>query len=140
MTLIYRVLQVEDNIGDTVLLKRAIARHNLPIELQAVQSGEAAMEQLSARVINQLPPSEKIRVVLLDLNLPGMSGAEVLREITAQPQLDDLKVAFLTSAEDTAGYDVSGIDHRISTHFTKPETLSGYGSICAGLMILLQGC
>lgn len=68
-----RVLLVEDNEDDVLVVRRAFERLRLPHELVVHQTGEAALEYLQANP----PPA----LVLLDLNLPGLSGFEVLRRI-----------------------------------------------------------
>ena len=93
-------LLIEDNDNDSVLLKKAFARGNLLNPLHIMRSGEEAMEYLkgegrfSNRAEYPLPS-----VVLLDLNLPGISGFEVLQWIRAQPGINKLRVIVLTSSE-----------------------------------------
>ncbi|HZR21789.1 MAG TPA: response regulator [Verrucomicrobiae bacterium] len=93
-------LLVEDNDNDALLLKRAFARGNLVNPLHILTTGEQALEYLkgtgpfSNRKEYPLPS-----VMLLDLNLPGMSGFDVLHWIRAQPELSRLRVIVLTSSE-----------------------------------------
>ena len=138
MTETFRVLQVEDNPGDIVLLSKAVRRHDVPIDITAVRSGEAAMEKLYENLVATAEASESLAAVLLDLNLPGMSGADVLRFIAELPKLDHLTVAIMSSAPDAEGYDMTGIEERACTRFKKPQTLAGYQPIVERLYDLLQ--
>ncbi|NOZ53516.1 MAG: response regulator [Gammaproteobacteria bacterium] len=65
-------------------------------------------------------------VILLDINMPGMSGYEVCQEIKKKPSTKDIPVAFVsaldTLAERLAGYDVGGDDY-ITKPFEAKELL-----------------
>lgn len=92
-------LLVEDNENDALLLKRAFSRGNLVNPLQVLTTGEEVMEYLqgtgrfSNRAEFPLPA-----VLLLDLNLPGISGFDVLRWIRGQRSLASMRVIVLTSS------------------------------------------
>jgi CheY-like chemotaxis protein len=94
------ILLVEDNESDIALVRRAFSKSKVPNPLQVVRSGEEALEYLkgSDRYANRyeypLPD-----LILLDLNLPGMDGVEVLRWIRQQPGLKPLRVVVLSSSE-----------------------------------------
>lgn len=104
-----RILLVEDNPSDVELTKRALQKHNIVNELVVAEDGRAALDYLfgagahAGRDVKDSPA-----VVLLDLNLPRMSGLEVLREIRAHESTKLLPVVILTSSrqeEDViAGY------------------------------------
>lgn len=93
-------LLIEDNDNDALLLKRAFSRGNLLNPLHILKTGEAALDYLKGtgpyanRSEYPLPS-----IMLLDLNLPGISGFEVLRWIRSQPELSRLRVIVLTSSE-----------------------------------------
>jgi len=92
------VLLVEDNPGDTELTRQSLAASKLSINLVALDDGEKALKYLRNE-----PPYQKAErpdLVLLDLNLPKLSGGEVLREIKADKALRSLPVVALTSSEE----------------------------------------
>jgi CheY-like chemotaxis protein len=97
------ILVVEDNESDATLVRRAFAKGNVVNALQVVRSGEEALEYLEGcdRYANrdEYPLPE---LVLLDLNLPGMNGFEVLKWIRDRPEFQPLRVVVLTSCEDPA--------------------------------------
>lgn len=68
-----RVLLVEDNEDDVLLVEDASARCGVPVELTVVGSVDRALELLAEE-------SRRLRLelVLLDLNLPGRDGFELL--------------------------------------------------------------
>jgi CheY-like chemotaxis protein len=94
------ILLVEDNEDHAFLIRRGLGK-GTPIEsLQVVTSGEEAIEYLegTGRYSNRsefpLPA-----VLLLDLELPGISGFDVLRWIRNCPGLNTLKVVVITCSE-----------------------------------------
>lgn len=92
------VLLVEDNPGDTELTRQSLAASKLSINLVALDDGEKALKYLKKE-----PPYQKADrpdLVLLDLNLPKLSGGEVLREIKSDKALKSLPVVVLTSSEE----------------------------------------
>lgn len=92
------ILLVEDNPGDTELTRQSLAASKLSINLVAVDDGEKALKYLRKE-----PPYQKAErpdLVLLDLNLPMLSGGEVLRQIKTDKLLKSLPVVVLTSSEE----------------------------------------
>ncbi len=92
------VLLVEDNPGDTELTRQSLAASKLPINLIALDDGEKALKYLRG----QAPYQKAARpdLVLLDLNLPKLSGGEVLREIKTDKALKSIPIVVLTSSEE----------------------------------------
>ena len=138
MTGVFRILHVDDNPGDTLLLNRALKRQNLPVELMVARTGEAAMQVLDQFALPSASECVGFSALLLDLNLPRMSGADVVCAIAARSDLDCLTIAFLTSATDLLGYDLAGAETRVSRHFQKPNSPAGYKPIVGELMALLE--
>jgi len=90
------ILLVEDNDDDVILTLRTLKRSRIANEIEVAKSGEDALDFLAhaARDISLMPS-----VVLLDLNLPRMSGLEVLRTIRADEATTRLPVIVLTSSK-----------------------------------------
>ncbi len=92
------VLLVEDNPGDTELTRQSLAASKLSINLIALDDGEKALKYLKHE--HPYQEAERPDLVLLDLNLPKLSGSEVLREIKSDKALKSLPVVVLTSSEE----------------------------------------
>jgi len=84
---------IEDSPSDLEFLRRAVEDVELPIQLLHCGSGSEAIEALRTTEPADLP-----ELVLLDLDLPGCSGQEVLRQIRDEPTLESLPVVILTSS------------------------------------------
>ncbi len=93
------LLLVEDSPEDVELilhsLRTVIAREHIAVS----NSGEDALDFLFARKAHAgRNPNEQPRVILLDLNLPRVSGLEVLRQIRAAPLTRLLPVVVLSAS------------------------------------------
>ncbi|MEA2149092.1 MAG: hypothetical protein QOD69_922 [Solirubrobacteraceae bacterium] len=91
------VLLVEDDPGDVMLIRDAFGDHKVGNRLTVVNDGVDAMAYLR----RQGPHAAARRpdLVLLDLNLPRMNGAEVLEQIKGDPGLALIPVVILTTSE-----------------------------------------
>ena len=97
-----RILLVEDSAADATIARRALAKGPVPVKVYHVTDGDAALAFLRGEWKGERAPPPDL--VLLDLNLPGRDGREVLAEIRAEPGLRTLPVLVLSSS--TAEEDV----------------------------------
>jgi CheY-like chemotaxis protein len=95
------ILYAEDDENDAFLVQHAFAKAEIANPLVIVNSGQAAMEYLSS--VGADPASNPLPcLVLLDLNMPGRSGLEVLKWVRTTPGLSTLVVVMLTSSNQEA--------------------------------------
>jgi CheY-like chemotaxis protein len=90
------MLVVEDNPADVLFFNEAIEASNTPASLHVVWNGDEAM-----RFLRRIPPYVEAPhpdVMVLDLNLPIKTGKEVLAEMAADPELQHIPVAILTTS------------------------------------------
>lgn len=93
------VLMVEDNAADVFFLREAIEASRTAADLHVAADGAEALRFLRREnPAGQAPPPD---IVILDLNLPLKGGREVLEEMAADPALNTIPVAVLT----TSAYD-----------------------------------
>jgi CheY-like chemotaxis protein len=90
------VLLVEDNPGDIRLTREAFQAARAVSHLSVAEDGIQAMDFLRQRGTFANAPRPDL--ILLDLNLPGKSGPEVLQEIKADPVLRRIPVMVLTTS------------------------------------------
>lgn len=91
------ILLVEDNPGDVRLTREALRDAKVRNNLHVVEDGIKAIEFL--RREGEYASAVRPDLILLDLNLPRMSGREVLQEIKADPDLLQIPVVVLTSSQ-----------------------------------------
>lgn len=90
------ILLIEDNPDDAFLARRII-RKVCPDEILVARDGEEAIELLQRMARDG--SYHRIRLVLLDLKLPKISGIDLLLWIRKNDQLQKLDVAILTSSD-----------------------------------------
>ena len=90
------ILLVEDSPTDARLTKEALREGKLLNNIRHVEEGEMAMAIL--RREGQEVAAPRPDLILLDLNLPGMDGREVLQEIKEDPDLKRIPVVVMTSS------------------------------------------
>jgi CheY-like chemotaxis protein len=93
-----QVLAVEDNPGDVRLLEEGVAAADTDVELHVRNNGKQAIEWLAGEREDR-PPVEHLDLVLLDLNLPGKSGFEVLQTVRDDSRFDTVPVVVVSSSE-----------------------------------------
>ena len=91
----FEVLLVDDNPGDVRLLREAFREGRSDVRLTVAEDGEEALA-----LLHRITRSNTARpdLILLDLNLPGLSGREVLAEIKTDAKLRRIPVIVLTSS------------------------------------------
>lgn len=103
-----RILVVEDDPDDLLLLKRALSKCEIDHSMDVVTDGERAVSYLNAYVEKSIDP--RLALILMDLKLPRKSGLEVLDWIRKQTILKRVPVVMLTSSRNardiTNAYDL----------------------------------
>src|SRR5258708_38901501 len=93
---VVRILIVEDNRGDVLLVREALKESSLKFELTHIADGEQAFDYLQRCGVHR--DADRPNLVLLDLNLPKRDGWEVLDEIRTMPDLRATPVVILSSS------------------------------------------
>lgn len=108
---VIRILHVEDSLSDAELVRLALDESGTDFELQHVTGGAEAL-----RVLATEPRPD---LVLLDLNMPGMSGHDTLSAIKSDPLLRAMPVLVLTTSG--APHDIaSAYDAHANSYLRKP--------------------
>lgn len=116
------ILVVEDNPMNRKLARNALRRTGWRI-LEAT-TGEAALETLAV---------ERVDLVLMDLQLPGLDGLETTRRIKANPRLRDIVVVAVTAHVKEADEELA-IDAGCVGYLTKPIRLAQFPEQVAGFL------
>ena len=90
------ILLIEDSPSDAHLTIQSFEQAKISNRLHWVEDGEAAIEYL--RQQGDYENASRPDLIVLDLNLPGMDGREVLAEIKADPNLRRIPVVVLTTS------------------------------------------
>jgi CheY-like chemotaxis protein len=120
------VLLVEDDAGDQELTRRALTEGLLRVDLRIVSNGEEALNYLYHRGQHGDPArSPAPDLVLLDLNMPGLDGRDVLRVVKADEALKSLPIVVLTTSRLEADI-LRSYDLGCNSFVTKPVGVEGF--------------
>ncbi|MBT1072867.1 response regulator [Pelotalea chapellei] len=121
-----RVLLVEDNPDDELLVMRAFKKAEFKNEMIVMRDGAAALDYLFGtgehlgRDVNDVPA-----VVLLDLKLPKIDGLGVLRRIRGDERLKHLPVVILTSSREQEDV-IRSYDLGANSYVRKPVSFDSF--------------
>ncbi len=120
------ILIVEDNGEDYEVTRRALHKVGLSNPVLRCEDGDEALDYLFRRGRYTLPESSpRPGVILLDLNMPGTDGFEVLSEIKQDKELRRIPVVVLTTSSNP--FDVQrSYDGGASSYIQKPVDLNGF--------------
>lgn len=122
------ILLVEDNIGDELLALRAFKSSKIEHNFSVAGTAEEAwsmLKRLGEHAERPLPD-----IILLDLNLPKMSGKTFLQLIKEDPDLQHIPVIVMTSSE--ALIDVKRChDLQASAYIVKPMDMDAFKEVVA---------
>ncbi|HYH45973.1 MAG TPA: response regulator [Thermoanaerobaculia bacterium] len=120
------ILLVEDSPEDVEATRRAFQRSGLRNPIHHCADGDEALDYLLRRGAYE-PPAEAPRpgIILLDLNLPGTDGREVLEEVKRHEEIKHIPVIVLTTSNDER--DVAAC-YRLgaNSYVQKPVDLEGF--------------
>jgi CheY-like chemotaxis protein len=124
------ILLVEDNPADAELATIGLESGKLTNKVYIAEDGEQAMAFLRRQ--DPFPTAPRPDLVLLDLNLPGMDGREVLEEVKSDPDLRTIPVIVLTTSN--AGPDVAAAYRsHANAYMTKPVNFEKFHELMTGL-------
>lgn len=117
------VLLVEDNEIDREGVRRAFVRHRISNPIHDAVDGLEALELL--RGANGKAPLPRPYIILLDINMPRMSGVEFLQRVRADDKLRDSVIFVLTTSsseeEKMAAYNLN-----IAGYIVKSDVGAGF--------------
>jgi CheY-like chemotaxis protein len=100
MTILKRILLVEDSPRDAELALNALEAHQLANEVVHVRDGAEALDYLYRRGAFAGRSDGQPALVLLDLKLPKVDGMEVLRQLKADADLRIIPIVMMTSSRE----------------------------------------
>ncbi|MFN8529016.1 MAG: response regulator [Anaerolineae bacterium] len=92
-----RVLLVEDELVHVKLFERNVKRFGANLIVDVVDNGQHALDYLATYA--QKPAAENF-AVLLDLNIPVLTGFQVLERMRKNPKMAKLPVIVLSTSDD----------------------------------------
>ncbi|HYU35888.1 MAG TPA: response regulator [Thermoanaerobaculia bacterium] len=120
------ILLVEDSPEDYEATVRAFDRSGLKNPIVRCEDGDSALDYLHRRGSYAAPDAApRPGVILLDLNLPGTDGREVLQEIKRDEQLRQIPVIVLTTSTDERDVEAC-YQAGANSYIQKPVDMDGF--------------
>lgn len=101
MTKPVTIIMIEDDEGHARLIERNIRRSGVNNEIVPFSSGTAAVNYLLGSDESGMDHKGEALLILLDLNLPDMSGIDILRRVKESRYLKCAPVVVLTTTDDS---------------------------------------
>jgi CheY-like chemotaxis protein len=115
------IIYVEDEPDDAFFMQRAFEQCAPGIELKILTNGQEAIRYFRDDLEPEQEKEFKPSLVLLDINLPGKSGLDVLQEIRSRPVLRLLPVIMYTSSNQAIDI-VEAYRRGCSAYLVKPQS------------------
>jgi two-component system, response regulator len=120
------ILLIEDNAEDVELTLRAFHTYRLADKVHVLRDGEEAMDCLFKTESPGEPELRaKPRLILLDLNLPKVSGLEILSRCKSDSRTKNIPVVVLTSSHEERDL-VQSYDLGVNSYVVKPVDFSQF--------------
>ena len=121
------IIMIEDDEGHATLIERNIRRAGVNNEIVPFRNGQDAMQYLFGEDGSGEVSSRRHLLVLLDLNLPDMTGIDILEKIKANQHTRRSPVIVLTTTDDQREiqrcYDLGA-----NVYVTKPVNYEGFAN------------
>lgn len=117
------LLVVEDNPGDVRLIKEALRESALDLTILVARDGYQVLEHMADWEKDS--PVQKPDLIFLDLNLPRLTGQELLTSLKTKKSTRKIPVVIFSSSE--AEDDILNSYHKqANCYITKPLELTNY--------------
>jgi chemotaxis family two-component system response regulator Rcp1 len=132
MPLDFHILLVEDSDTDVKIIQRALREGKVRHRLTVIRDGRHALDYLLALNNKDASPDLVPDLILLDLNLPGLDGFQLLSRIKTDLSLRILPVVVLTTSH--RDEDILQSYHAgANTYFQKPSEYPHYRELVKSL-------
>ncbi|MBC2607152.1 response regulator [Pelagicoccus albus] len=125
------IIMVDDNYADRFIAGRVFKNTGLEHSFLAMESGRELLEYLDEAKSGKRPiPS----AILLDINMPGLNGFEVLRELRAQEEFQDRPPITMFTNSDRMEDRQLSMELGANDFRTKPTDLNVYADVFRSLV------
>lgn len=135
MTGAITILLVEDDEGHSLLIRKNLRRSGFTNDIVPFTNGQAVLDYLFGEG-SQGEPADTPMLILLDLNMPGLSGLQVLERIKSDERTRRIPVIILTTTDDSREmsrcYDLG-----CNLYITKPVQYEDFAAAIRELGLLL---
>ncbi len=126
------ILLVEDDRVDVMTVQRALSKHKISNPLYVARTAIDALAMLRGEGRAKIDPPPAL--ILLDLNLPRMSGIDFLSELRKDPALRDLSVIVLTSSNEPHDQEAA-FRYEVEDYVVKPHSFDEFATVIKTVII-----
>jgi CheY-like chemotaxis protein len=116
------ILLVEDNPIDREITLGVLKKHDFANKIHVVEDGEEALKYLFDIADTRGYSNDKVKMILLDLNLPKVNGLEVLQKIKSDNRTKNIPVIVLTSSAEEFDI-VESYNLGVNSYILKPVNM-----------------
>jgi len=127
------ILLIEDDRVDIMTIQRALKKNNISNPLYIARTGLEALSMLRGE--DGFDKISTPALILLDLNLPKMSGIEFLRELRNDPELKELHIIVLTSSDEPEDR-AAAFKYDVDDYIVKPHSFDEFTLAMATILAL----
>jgi len=118
------ILIVDDSAAIRKILQRVLHQAEVPLgDVHEASDGKEALKKLE---------SQKVGLILSDINMPNMDGIELLRKVKAQEKLQDVPIVMITT-EGSKAKVMEAVELGAAGYVRKPFTADQIKEKLAGL-------
>lgn len=122
-----KILVADDNPCDILLLQHAVARIDIPVDVQSVSDGSEVLSILQGEPLPDL--------LVLDFALPGTTGLDILQATQADPELRGIPALILSGL--LTPEQKSAVGALGAIYMEKPFSLEGWSEVAGQIRRLL---
>ncbi|HEX2059900.1 MAG TPA: response regulator, partial [Thermoanaerobaculia bacterium] len=126
------IVLIEDSEHDRLMSVRALRRRHVANPVRELRDGEEAMLHFFGEGVDREAVRRRTCVVLLDLKLPRVDGAEILRRLKSDPVLRVLPVVVLTSSAEESDR-LASYDTGANSYIVKPIDFDAFAGAISEL-------
>jgi len=115
------ILLIEDDRVDVMTVQRALKKIGFANPVFVARNGIDALRMLRGQGREKIAPA----LVVLDLNLPKMSGVEFLEELRGDPELRAMRVIVLTSSNEPKDREAA-FRYDVEDYIVKPHSFDEF--------------
>ena len=120
------IIMIEDDEGHARLIERNIRRSGVNNEIIPFTSGTEALNYLFGKDGMGLEHKGNALLILLDLNLPDMTGIEILKRVKDNKYLKTTPVVVLTTTDDS--HEIKRYELGCNVYITKPVNYESFAN------------
>jgi CheY-like chemotaxis protein len=120
------ILLVEDDRVDVMTVQRALKKNAIGNHLYVARTATDALAMLRGEGTEKIDPPPAL--ILLDLNLPQMSGIQFLDRLRGDPELRDLSVIVVTSSNEPNDR-AAAFRYEVDDYIVKPHSFDEFATV-----------